>query len=172
MNGYYNKYTLADFFMNPKLKQCFPQFTKAEAISYGTSKEYIVKKVANFYSNLLNAECNDLTINVVGAKKEIIEKIKSNKEFVESLFENSDIISKNISNKTKLYLSIGNLEQVLDNVDVRNEVFSQILQNIKYRETFGSKNERRKVEFPGYDGITKKSSFEYQEKEWQKKVGL
>lgn len=172
MNGFNNRYTLADFFMNPKLKHCFPQFTKSEAIGYGTSKEYIVKKIAAFYANLLNAECNETKIKVVGNKKEIVEKVKSNKEFVESLFENSDIISKNISNKTKLYLSIGNLEELVDNVDVRNEVFTQILQNIKYRETFGSKNDRRKVEFLGREGITKKTSFEYQEREWQKKVGL
>ena len=173
-NGYQNRFTLADFFMSEKMKDCFPQFSNTEAsMNMPEIPEKVVKKVAEYYARFLGGKLVGTDINVDGNKKEIVEKVRSQKDHVESIFNNIDCIHKNLKNKTKLYLTTGNLDLVANNADIRDKVMSEILENLRYREAFGTQNERRKVELSYLsDKNISKSDFKRMEAQWQLKVGV
>jgi len=134
-----NNFTLADLFMDKKMRGVFPQFGDGGSVQQVYSFAEQVRQVKEHIRGLLKArKAENGDLEVSGNHSQVMAQVNTAKAVMEKLFNSMPSISKNLRAGTKLYMGASTKEQMRETKDFDGKInlLNDVLDNITFNENF------------------------------------
>ena len=165
MSEYNTNLRARDLFMNPALKNVFPQFERGAKLQNVYSFAEVEQQVLKYLAAALNGSVTgngELTVR--GKQQTVLSRVRQLQPLIEGFFNNMPKVVRAIRSNAPLYLPYANRKQLEDikTPSGKLKAMRAVMDNFQYNADMGALNSVKHE---------KTEEFARHKRAWEKKVG-